>query len=172
MSLKDFTDYACERQIFFLFAVHMLGGCDSLETFMNCVFTLGYVKIFWGWVLDKACIIMTWSAQEKSEIIKWVVLTRCFLLMFLWVQGLWPTEKKGVQDGSNNNGKSDPPRNSNASKHERPTEIHIVTVALGFVSSFEDVYRLWSFIAKFLDADFVSRETRFYHSLNQETVVL
>lgn len=92
--------------------------------------------------------------------------------MFLRVQGLWPTEKKGVQDGNGNNGKSDPPRNSNASKHERPTEIHIVTLALGFVSSFEDVYRLWSFIAKFLDADFVSRETRSYHSLNQETVVL
>ncbi len=51
-----------------------------------------------------------------------------------------------------------------------PSRIPVVTAALGFVSNFEDVYRLWSFVAQFLDADFVSREGWRYYSLNQEMV--
>jgi hypothetical protein len=34
------------------------------------------------------------------------------------------------------------------------------------------VYRLWAFVAKFLDVDFVKREEWLYHSLNQEIHVL
>lgn len=34
----------------------------------------------------------------------------------------------------------------------------VVTAALGFVTNFEDVYRLWVFVAKFLDAEFVLNE--------------
>ncbi|CAM6038788.1 unnamed protein product [Sphagnum compactum] len=51
-----------------------------------------------------------------------------------------------------------------------PSRIPVVTAALGFVSNFEDVYRLWTFVAQFLDADFVSREGWRYYSLNQEMV--
>lgn len=50
--------------------------------------------------------------------------------------------------------------------------IGVITVVLGFLSNFEDVYRFWAFLAKFLDADFVSKEVWRYRSLNQETVVL
>nr|PNR59495.1 hypothetical protein PHYPA_002286 [Physcomitrium patens] len=85
--------------------------------------------------------------------------------------GLWLN--KPVESGSNNAaGKADPPRVSNASKHDRPSEIPVVTAALGFVSTFEDVYRLWAFVAKFLDADFVKREEWLYHSINQEIHVI
>lgn len=86
-----------------------------------------------------------------------------------WLQGLWFNKSA---EGGNNDGKADPPRASNASKHERPSEIPVVTAALGFVSTFGDVYRLWAFVAKFLDADFVKREEWLYHSLNQEIHVL
>jgi hypothetical protein len=51
-----------------------------------------------------------------------------------------------------------------------PSNIPVVTAALGFVSNFEDVYRLWTFVAQFLDADFVYREGWRYYSLNQEMV--
>ncbi|KAI5061261.1 hypothetical protein GOP47_0023766, partial [Adiantum capillus-veneris] len=33
-------------------------------------------------------------------------------------------------------------------------ELQVVTAALGFFTNFEDVYRLWAFMAKFLDAEF------------------
>ncbi|KAK4743486.1 hypothetical protein SAY87_001487 [Trapa incisa] len=45
-----------------------------------------------------------------------------------------------------------------------------VTLALSFLTSFEDVYRLWAFLAQFLDADFVEKERWRYTALNQKTV--
>lgn len=54
----------------------------------------------------------------------------------------------------------------------RSPSIEVSTVALGFITNFADVYRFWVFLAKFLDADFVSKEEWRYRSLNQETVVL
>lgn len=62
-------------------------------------------------------------------------------------------------------------KSSSAGKCDSLT-IPVVTAALGFVTNFEDVYRLWAFVAKFLDADFVSKEVWRYHSLNQQTVVV
>eukprot|EP01018_Ginkgo_biloba_P016084 Gb_37045 [translate_table: standard] len=46
----------------------------------------------------------------------------------------------------------------------------VVTAAIGFLTNFEDVYRLWAFVAKFLDADFVAKERWRYRTLNQQTV--
>ncbi|XP_065858151.1 uncharacterized protein [Euphorbia lathyris] len=46
----------------------------------------------------------------------------------------------------------------------------VVTVALGFLTSFEDVYRLWSFVSCFLDADFVEKERWRYTALNQNII--
>uniref|UniRef100_A0A0D9XAG0 Aminotransferase class V domain-containing protein n=1 Tax=Leersia perrieri TaxID=77586 RepID=A0A0D9XAG0_9ORYZ len=48
--------------------------------------------------------------------------------------------------------------------------IHVVNASLGFLSNFEDAYRLWAFVAKFLDADFVEKERWRYTALNQKTV--
>lgn len=48
--------------------------------------------------------------------------------------------------------------------------IHVVNASLGFLSSFEDAYRLWAFVANFLDADFVEKERWRYTALNQKTV--
>ncbi|KAJ6839094.1 putative molybdenum cofactor sulfurase 3 [Iris pallida] len=38
--------------------------------------------------------------------------------------------------------------------------IGVVNASLWFMSNFEDAYRLWSFVANFLDADFVEKERR------------
>ncbi|CAK9261500.1 unnamed protein product [Sphagnum jensenii] len=69
-------------------------------------------------------------------------------------------------------GKLETPRASNANKGNRPSSINVVTATLGFVTNFEDIHRMWEFVAKFLDVDFVSQEGWQYHSLNQEMVVL
>jgi len=48
--------------------------------------------------------------------------------------------------------------------------ITVVTAALGFMANFEDVYKLWAFVARFLDADFVEKESWRYIAINQKTV--
>ncbi|KAJ4783858.1 Pyridoxal phosphate (PLP)-dependent transferases superfamily protein [Rhynchospora pubera] len=53
---------------------------------------------------------------------------------------------------------------------ENDVGISVVNVSFGFLSSFEDAYKLWVFIAKFLDADFVEKEKWRYMALNQKMV--
>ncbi|XP_047329457.1 molybdenum cofactor sulfurase [Impatiens glandulifera] len=50
--------------------------------------------------------------------------------------------------------------------------INVITIALGFLSNFEDVYKVWAFVARFLDADFVEKERWRYTALNQNTIEL
>lgn len=40
------------------------------------------------------------------------------------------------------------------SRTKASARVEVVTASLGFLSNFEDVYRLWAFVAKFLNADF------------------
>ncbi|XP_059661698.1 molybdenum cofactor sulfurase-like [Cornus florida] len=47
--------------------------------------------------------------------------------------------------------------------------ISVVTASLGFLTNFEDTYRLWAFVSCFLDADFVEKERWRYKTLNQIT---
>ncbi|CAL5185103.1 unnamed protein product [Lathyrus oleraceus] len=55
-------------------------------------------------------------------------------------------------------------------KEKEKDGISVVTAALGFLANFEDVYKLWCFVARFLDADFVEKERWRYTALNQKTV--
>lgn len=48
----------------------------------------------------------------------------------------------------------------------------VLCAALGFLSSFSDVFRLWVFAAQFLDSEFVSRELFHYRALNQQTILM
>lgn len=56
------------------------------------------------------------------------------------------------------------------SKRTKSDYVNVVTVALGFLTNFEDIYRLWAFVAQFLDADFVEKERWRYTALNQKIV--
>lgn len=49
-------------------------------------------------------------------------------------------------------------------------EISVVTASIGFLTNFEDLYRMWAFVSRFLDADFVEKERWRYKALNQTTV--
>ncbi|KAK1438659.1 hypothetical protein QVD17_04468 [Tagetes erecta] len=48
--------------------------------------------------------------------------------------------------------------------------IPVIMATLGFLTNFEDVYRVWAFVSRFLDADFVEKERWRYMALNQTTV--
>lgn len=48
--------------------------------------------------------------------------------------------------------------------------VSVVTAALGLLTNFEDIYRLWAFVSRFLDADFVEKERWRYMALNQSPV--
>ncbi|KAL3701353.1 hypothetical protein R1sor_019375 [Riccia sorocarpa] len=81
------------------------------------------------------------------------------------------TSDQGKEGPRSRAGRSDGGSLFSAGKWD-PLSFPVVTAALSFITNFEDVYRLWAFIAKFLDADFVSKEMWKYHSLNQQTVIV
>ncbi|KAH7549494.1 hypothetical protein JRO89_XS13G0040000 [Xanthoceras sorbifolium] len=50
------------------------------------------------------------------------------------------------------------------------SRISVVTATLGLLTNYEDIYRLWEFVSRFLDADFVQKERWRYLALNQKTI--
>ncbi|GMY07058.1 molybdenum cofactor sulfurase [Fagus crenata] len=58
----------------------------------------------------------------------------------------------------------------NRKKDKADQGITVVTAALGFLTNFQDTYKLWAFVARFLDADFVEKERWRYTALNQKTI--
>ncbi|KHN15687.1 Molybdenum cofactor sulfurase [Glycine soja] len=59
---------------------------------------------------------------------------------------------------------------TNKKKDRDKLGVTVVTAALSFLANFEDVYKLWTFVARFLDADFVEKERWRYTTLNQKTI--
>lgn len=55
-------------------------------------------------------------------------------------------------------------------KTQQEPGIFVLTATLGFLTNFEDAYRLWAFLSRFLDADFVEKERWRYMALNQKTI--
>lgn len=55
-------------------------------------------------------------------------------------------------------------------KSKQDCGVGVVSASLGMLTNFEDVYRIWAFISRFLDADFVEKEKWRYTALNQTTV--
>lgn len=58
----------------------------------------------------------------------------------------------------------------NENKDEHCSGISALTTALGMLTNFEDAYRLWVFVSRFLDADFVEKERWRYLALNQRKI--
>ncbi|KAF3448473.1 hypothetical protein FNV43_RR09186 [Rhamnella rubrinervis] len=58
----------------------------------------------------------------------------------------------------------------NKNRDEHCSGISAVTTALGMLTNFEDAYRLWVFVSRFLDADFVEKERWRYLALNQRKI--
>ena len=58
----------------------------------------------------------------------------------------------------------------NKKRDKSSSGISVVSAALGLLTNFEDMYNLWAFVSRFLDADFVEKERWRYVALNQKTV--
>lgn len=59
---------------------------------------------------------------------------------------------------------------ANKKKDRENLGVTVVTAALSFLANFEDIYKLWAFVARFLDADFVEKERWRYTAINQKTI--
>lgn len=87
-------------------------------------------------------------------------------LSHLWFPDKYEEEKQRTIEGK----KCDKKDAQNKKSKKTDFGISVVTIALSFLANFEDVYRLWTFIAQFLDADFVEKERWRYSSLYQKTI--
>ena len=58
----------------------------------------------------------------------------------------------------------------NKKRYKSGSGIPVVSAALGLLTNFEDMYKIWAFVSRFLDADFVEKERWRYVALNQKTV--
>ncbi|PIN18802.1 Molybdenum cofactor sulfurase [Handroanthus impetiginosus] len=88
----------------------------------------------------------------------------CGFLNNIWFSEKFQEEKEIVleyRSRSNSEGKK---------KGKQDCGIEVVSVSLGMLSNFEDMYRVWAFVSRFLDADFVEKERWRYTALNQTTV--
>ncbi|MBA0857440.1 hypothetical protein Goshw_012510 [Gossypium schwendimanii] len=85
-------------------------------------------------------------------------------LHHIWFADKYQEEKEKVIERRNNEA------DGNKGKDKSDMGIAVVTAALGFLANFQDIYKLWEFIAQFLDADFVEKERWRYTSLNQKTI--
>ncbi|CAK9173086.1 unnamed protein product [Ilex paraguariensis] len=70
-------------------------------------------------------------------------------------------ERRSIEDGTVG-------RKRRPERYE--TGIPVITASLGFLTNFDDMYRLWAFVSRFLDADFVEKEKWRYMGLNRMTV--
>ena len=88
-------------------------------------------------------------------------------LHHLWFSDKYEAEKQRVIERRETGAKG---MVENKRKGKDDLGITVVTAALGFLTNFDDIYRLWAFIARFLDADFVEKERWRYTALNQKTI--
>ncbi|KAF6149295.1 hypothetical protein GIB67_026151 [Kingdonia uniflora] len=90
----------------------------------------------------------------------------CGFLHNIWFSDIYEEEKEIVLE-TKSYGMAKTVRNK---RKEVELGITVVTASLGFLANFEDVYRLWAFVAQFLDADFVEKARWRYMALNQKIV--
>lgn len=70
-------------------------------------------------------------------------------------------QKQGVVDVGLSSSLCRPTSNGRREKKSSKNDIigiEVVTASLGFLTNFEDVYRLWAFVAKFLDSSFLEQQ--------------
>ncbi|XP_043717386.1 molybdenum cofactor sulfurase [Telopea speciosissima] len=91
----------------------------------------------------------------------------CGFLHNIWFSDKYEEEKESVLETRNLETTEEA---SKRRKERVDMGITVVTAAVGFLVNFEDIYRLWGFIAQFLDADFVVKERWRYTTLNQKTI--
>ncbi|GFP87696.1 molybdenum cofactor sulfurase [Phtheirospermum japonicum] len=118
--------------------------------------------------------IFDWKGEKVEPVLVQKLASRSNIslghgvLNHIWFAEKCEEEKLMVLEG--NVKKNEATTSSKTGKGDTDRGIKVVTVALAFLANFEDVYRLWAFVAQFLDADFVEKEKWRYTALNQKTI--
>ncbi|KAJ8555708.1 hypothetical protein K7X08_013204 [Anisodus acutangulus] len=86
----------------------------------------------------------------------------CAFLQHIWFSKMYDDEKNTILEGVTSG--------DNIKRGKLNCGVSVITASIGMMTNFEDLYRLWSFIARFLDADFVEKERWRYKALNQTTI--
>ncbi|XP_074281929.1 uncharacterized protein LOC141606628 [Silene latifolia] len=117
--------------------------------------------------------VFDWKGEKVEPILiqkladrKGISLSYGFL-HHIWFPDKYANEKSVVLEKRRFEAKES---SGNRKKEKGDLGIRVVTAAFGFIANFADAYRLWVFIAQFLDADFVEKERWRYTALNQNTV--
>ncbi|CBI31864.3 unnamed protein product, partial [Vitis vinifera] len=105
--------------------------------------------------------VFDWKGEKVEPILLQKLADRSNIsLSYGFLHHLWFSDKETEAKGMAQNKR----------KGKDDLGITVVTAALGFLTNFEDIYRLWAFVAQFLDADFVEKERWRYTALNQKTI--
>ncbi|XVF52807.1 hypothetical protein PTKIN_Ptkin05aG0048400 [Pterospermum kingtungense] len=111
--------------------------------------------------------VLDWKGERIDPIMVQKLADRnniCLSIGFL--QRIWFSNKEEKEKESEAQGTVSSKKRSD----KLQCGIPVVTAALGFLTNFEDIYRLWVFVSKFLDADCVEKEKWRYKALNQKTI--
>lgn len=114
------------------------------------------------WKGDKVEPVLVQKLADRSNI----SLSYGFLHN-IWFSDKYAEEKERVLEVR---GTGSTKRVKNKREDKAVQGITVVTAALGFPANFRDTYKLWAFVARFLDADFVEKERWRYTALNQKTI--
>ncbi|PQM34392.1 uncharacterized protein Pyn_07549 [Prunus yedoensis var. nudiflora] len=117
--------------------------------------------------------VFDWKGEKVEPVLVQKLADRNNIsLSYGFLHHIWFSDKYAEEKGRNLERREGGVKGMAANKLKAKSDlgISVVTAALGFLASFEDTYRLWAFVAQFLDADFVEKERWRYTALNQKTI--
>ncbi|XP_004513691.1 uncharacterized protein [Cicer arietinum] len=115
--------------------------------------------------------IFDWKGEKVEAVLVQKLADRSNIsISYGFLNHIWFSDKYADEKGRVLKDKVDGGEKKKNKKDKEKVGITVVTAALGFLANFEDVYKLWCFVARFLDADFVEKERWRYTALNQKTV--
>ncbi|KGN50401.1 molybdenum cofactor sulfurase [Cucumis sativus] len=116
--------------------------------------------------------VFDWKGEKVEPVLVQKLADRSNIsLSYGFLHNICFSDKYGEEKGKVLERKEFGKDEKNMKKSKGNLGISVVTAALGFLTNFEDVYKLWSFVAQFLDADFVEKERWRYTALNQRTII-
>lgn len=114
------------------------------------------------WKGDKIDPILVQKLADRNN-----VSLACGFLQHVWFENNYKEEKQKILEKENTE-RREVEHNKKGGQFD--SEISVVSASVRFLTNFEDLYRLWAFVSRFLDADFVEKERWRYMALNQKTV--
>ncbi|XP_049376929.1 molybdenum cofactor sulfurase-like [Solanum stenotomum] len=94
----------------------------------------------------------------------------CAFLKHIWFSKMYDDEKNTILESCDGDNYNNNKKKKKKKKEKLSFGVSVISVSIGMMTNFEDLYKLWSFIARFLDADFVEKEKWRYKALNQTTI--